>query len=347
MLGPRLQLLTLLALSAAPAFGRGVEFDSKDPVAWAVHRLKESPDGPRLKLWEPKRPAAEPPRAADGALRDPKRAFPDSQESDEVLRRVRAFLSLGPDSGPERSQRAFASVAEAAEAWARRWTGRIPAGLDRREARRWVMALGMRMIANPAVPRFSEFVDPKLDENVAAEVDYTRGWKRKDEGGAWRYGRGGQPLSIAYNGDPRNSLRFELTRIHEWVHIVDSARTGEVDAQGRFVREQPEAENGLFTESKAYALDFVLQKAFLADDPEMDLPILAAELEKAVEDVTLEEYLASQFSGGGVYPWAVGIRPTGLKTRIRELMANAWYGLKERVRALRGNELVYLRTIDP
>lgn len=347
MLGSRLRLLTLLALSAAPAFARGVEFDSKDPVAWAIHRLKESPDGPRLKLWEPKRPAPEPPRAADGALRDPKRAFPDSKESDEVLRRVRALLALGQGAGPERYQRAFASVAEAAEAWARHWTGRLPEGLDRREARKWVVAIGMRMIANPAVPRFNEFVDPKLDKDTVAEVDYTRGWKRKGAGGAWRFGRDDRPLSVAYNGAPRNSLRFELTRIHEWVHVVDSGRTGEADAQGRLVRELPEAEAGLFTESKAYALDFLLQKAFLADDPEMDLPILADELGKAVEDVTLEEYLASQFSGGGTYPWAVGIRPTGLRTKIRELMANAWSDLKEKVRALRGNELVYLRTIDP
>lgn len=328
--GSRRLAFWLLALAAGPLWARGPEFDSKDPVEWAVHRLKESPDGPRLKLWEPKERRPEPPRRADGTLRDPAAAFPDSRESDEVMRKARALLALDRRAPLEEKRRAFAAVAKAAERWARSWLGSPPEGLSRREAKAWVAALGLRMIDNPAVPRFNELVDKHLDDDVAAEVDYIRGWRPGRA--SWRIGKGDAPIAVTYNDGPRNSLAFEVTRIHEWVHVMDYGRLGEVDAQGRFVKSVPEEETGLFTESKAYALDFLLQQAFLPED---------------VEGLTLEEYLSSQFSDVAIYPWAKELWPAGLKTKAKNLIDRHWFDLKNTARRLRRTEVDYLRTLDP
>lgn len=320
----------LLALAAAPLWARGPEFDSKDPVEWAVHRLQERPDGPRLKLWEPKHARPEPPRRADGSVRDPEEAFPDSRESAEVMRKARALLSVDKRAPAEERQRAFRALTRAAERWARYWIGDAPSGLDRREAKKWVAALGLRMIDNPAVPRFNELVDKRMDDAVAAEVDYVRGWRPGRA--SWRIGKGDAPISVTYNDGPRNSLAFEITRIHEWVHVMDYGRLGEVDAQGLYVKGSPEQESGLFTEAKAYALDFLLQEAFMPEE---------------VEGLTLEDYLSSQFSDVAVYPWANGLWPAGFKTRVKNLIDKHLFAFKDSIRRLRRTEVEYLRTIDP
>lgn len=340
-----LALLYVLPAQAQPV-GRAPDFDSQDPAQWAVRRLREEAGGPLLRLWEPKNPRKDPPRTADGALLDPEGAFPDRAASAAVMANVRAFLRLDRPASDEERREAFAAVAESAEHWARFWTGEPPTGLKRREAKAWVVALQDRIIQNPAVPKFNEVVDKGMDKNSAAETGFSRGWRVRRGKAAWRLGSGETTLSIAYNGERQGSLNFEVTRLHEWVHIVDEARLGEADGDGKLVRELPEAETGLFMEAKAYAIDYLLQRSLLAGD-ETNLQVLADELGKPLQQVTFEEYLASELGGGGTYPWAAGMNKSDLKVRLRERAASLWSNLADKLRTLRGHEVKYLRTIDP
>jgi hypothetical protein len=338
--------LSLVVLLAPALAWAGPSFDSKDPVDWAVHKLQESPDGPKLRLWEPKGPRLKPPRNADGTLRDPDAAFPDSKESNAVLREARAMLALGPQATPAARAAAFSKVAAAAESWARYWTGDETGPLNKREAKALVKAVQSRMISNPAVPRFNELIDPKMAPGVDAEVDFTRGWDSRKDKQQWRFGRGEAALSVTYAEYERSSLAFEVTRLHEYVHVVDSARLGEVDGEGRRVRDLPEAELGLFTEAKAYAIDYLIQRrCALWEDS--SFATLADALGKRPQDVSFEEYLSAQLSGGGLYPWADGLRKSGLRERLKEKLETAFFNLREALRILRGNEVRYLRTIAP
>lgn len=347
----RAALLWLALSPALPALaqpaGLGPDLDSQDPVEWAVRKLRETPGGPKLRLWEPKEPGRQPPRNPDGTLVDPQGEFPDRELNVELLERVRALLALDRQAPVERRREAFSAVAAAAERWARSWTGEPPARLKRREAKAWVVDLQSRMINNPAVPKFHEFIDKRMDPAVAAEVGFSRGWKTRGGKTAWRVGPGDtSSLSVTYNAERQGSLDFELTRLHEWVHVVDEARLQEVDDAGKRVNSPPETEFCLFTEAKAYAVDFLLQRSLLAGD-ETNLQILADERGQELRDVTFEDYLAAELGGGGVYPWATGLTPSDLKTRLLERVISAWSEVKDALRALRGHEIRYLRTVSP
>ncbi len=332
--------------TVSPALG-APDLDSQDPVQWAVHRLQETPEGPKLKLWEPKGPEPKVARNADGSVRDPRRVFPDEGESSAVMRAVDELMALGRRAPLDDKQRAFGAVARAAERWARVWAPSIPEGLDHREARKWVKALGERMIANPAVPRFNELVDPSMDPAVAAETSFNRGWRDKRGEAAWRLGpREDAPLSVAYNSAAHNSLDFEITRLHEWVHVVDEARLGEVDGEGRLVKTLSADRAGLFTEAKSYAIDYLLQRAFLSGS-ESSLGDAAEELGIEPLEASFEQYLAYELLSGGIYPWASGMKLQDPAT-LREERADAKrFDLKERKRAKRCPKMKYVRTLAP
>ncbi|MBI4348852.1 MAG: hypothetical protein HY553_18580 [Elusimicrobia bacterium] len=343
----RAWLLSLSLLLTAGRAAAAPDFDQGDPGAWAVQTLRETPDGPRLKIWEPQGPAARVRRNADGTLRDPFGAFPDGRESARVLAEVDEFLALPKDAAPERKRRAFSSVAAAAERWARFWLPEPQANPGKREARRLIRDLALRMVANPAVPRFNEFVDPGLAPGVAAETGNARGWRERGGRAAWRLGpREDATLSVTYDESARNSLAFELTRLHEWVHVIDMARLGATDDDGRPARAVHDERFGFFTEAQAYALDFLAQRAFLADD-DCNLTQAAAELGKDVRDVAFEEYFLYEVGRGGIYEWASGLVPNDPAGVRRERGLSRRLARRDERRAHRFPRVRYLRTIAP
>ncbi len=294
------------------------EFDNADLVEWARKEIHQE-NGPNLKVHENPNPVQLPLRNSEGTLFLPEECFPDSKLSAAVMNEVDAYLAVAPNGSKEELEAAFSSVSEVALRWAHSIVDPVLKGrpLDKIQA---LKAVQNRLIRNPAIPPFHEFLDSGYP-NSAGWVSHMHAWSGRD--GAWVHHRNaGNTVSMALNPSTApDPFTQELYRTHEWSHIVDMARYNQLDDRGRAAGEMnPSPRHAFFTESKAFALSYLLNKSLIWN-----------------EAPPFQRFL-SKMLAGGLYPWAEklnissnGDKPAGT----------------DDARVAKKSNIIYVRTIKP
>ena len=302
-------------------------YDGLSAHASMVEAEQPSPSavGPKLRIVRSKLPVQLPLRKNDGTLFVPEAVFSDQRESDAVLKAVDNYLALKPEDPESRHQEAFLAITRAAEQWAEFTAEPFPGQKSKTTMIMYLKRLGKRILQTPFVTTFHEFYDDGFGFNGlerGGEAGYAIGWM--DTWKAWaRVLMPENILSVSYHKKyKRTPFDLEVVRIHEWTHVADEARMGFIDSEGRrgrWVNKQFETDSvrqHLFTEVKAYALSFFLEKNLEKYLQSSRIKTAAAQLGK--EDITFAEYFLHFLKTTGLYPWAEDLQ-TGNIMKIESM----------------------------